>query len=663
MIHIPYLFDLVVLFGASTLVIALSHRLRVPPLVGYLLTGMLVGPHGLALIDETEHVEVFAEFGVVFLLFIIGLELSVERIKSLSQVILRGGPMQTGMTIAMVAAISMLAGVDILHSFYYGFLVALSSTAIVLKLYSDRREIEAPQGRISMGILLFQDFMIVPMLLLIPFLAGTATGSPSDVLVKFGSGLAVISVVFVCAWWMVPWLLHKLARTRIRELLVIGSLFLCLGAALLTEHFGFSAALGAFVAGILISRSPYHHQVVAETMPFRDVFNSIFFISVGMLLQLRFVAEFPLLIGVVALGLLVLKAVIVFVTVYLMKYPMRTAIITALGLAQIGEFSFVLIRAGYAQGLINEQAYQTVIAASVMTMILTPLLFVLAPRIAARIIRKHDVSLDKSEAKGVLKNHVIVVGFGLNGKHLVRVLRSTHTSYLVLDLDPLRVQKAKAAGESVMFGDASRRDILEAAGIEQAQLVVFAITDPKAVRTGIALARKLNPRIYQIVRTRQLTEIEDLQECGADEVIAEEFETSIEIVTRVLARLHVPGNIVRTESRLLRAGGYSMLREPKRMKGISTTVAKALEKGLTESYILTEEHEAVGKTIEELDLRRLTGTTIIAVVRGDQPVVSPPPDIKLNRGDILVLVGSHEAIESAFDLLDKKWNVEKEPQE
>ena len=657
MLQIPYLHDIVIIFGSVLVVIALCFRLRIPYVVGFLITGALVGPHGLGLVNDTHHVEIFAELGVVFLLFVIGLELSLDQIKRLKRIFLLGGSSQAIITTVLVAAICYLFGLPARQGVYFGFLACLSSTAIVLKLYFERGELSTPQGQVSMGILLFQDILIVPLLLVIPVLAGTS-GLNSELLFRFGSGLAIVAVVFAVGRYLVPHLLYVIVQTGIRELFVIAALFACLGAALLTEFLGFSMALGAFLAGILLSESDYRHQLLADMSSIRDFFTSMFFISIGMLLRLNFAYDHaPLILGLVA-GLVLIKTAVVLVSTAVLRYPLRTCIITALGLAQIGEFSFVLIRMGQTHGLLDEFFYQLSIASTVLSMLLTPLIIGVAPSLAQAFDwakNKGDLLPRSSKSKSdpeSLTDHVIVVGFGLNGRHLARVLKTAHCPYVVVDLNGHKVRKAKLDGEPILYGDITRREILEKCDVKSASIAVFAISDPVALRRSVRLARDLNPDIFIVVRSWRLFEIEELQLLGANQVIAQEFETSIEIVTIVLTRLHLPGNIIRAQSRLLRADGYQMLRAPASATGLSEKVARALVAGTTDTFLLSAEHVAVGKSIRDIGLRQHSGATIIAVVRGEEPLSNPQADLTLKEGDVLVLVGSHAEIERAFTYLE-----------
>lgn len=659
--EVPFLHDIVVLFGAALAVLVLSHRLRLPSIIGFLITGIVVGPSGLGWIADLHHVEIFAELGVVFLLFGVGLELSIDRLLALRRAILLGGGLQVTLTIAAASGGALVLGAQPRLAFYIGSVVALSSTAIVLKLHFERRELEAPHGQVATGILLFQDFLIVPLLLVVPLLAGATAPSGSGFLLRFVGGAVAVGASFAAGRLLLPRILRLIVRTRIRELLVIGTLFACLGGALITEALGFSLVLGAFLAGVLIAESEYQHQVQAETGPFRDVFNSMFFISMGMLLSLEFAAAHVLLILGLGLAVVAVKAAIVMVAVKTLRYPARTQLLTALALAQIGEFSFVLVRSGHGFGLLDDWQYQLAIATAVLTLLLTPLLIALGPRLADALAHRIDaMRAAPARTDESLANHVVIVGYGLNGKHLARVLRPANIPYRVVDISDRNVQEAKAQGEPILYGDITRPEIQHSCGMDRAQVAVFAISDPHALRRGLRLTRQLNPRLFLIARSRQLSEIEELEACGADLVVAEEFESSIEIVTAVLRRLHVPGNVIQAEARLLRADGYQMLRTPM-ATGLSDRLLQALAAGATETFLLAPDSVAVGQSLEILSLRTHTGITVVAVVRDNEPIRNPPPDLALAAGDVLVLMGSHAEVEAAFRFLERPIDGESSP--
>jgi CPA2 family monovalent cation:H+ antiporter-2 len=646
--------DSVILLASAVAVLLITARLRVSPVVALLLTGLLIGPSGFGWIADSEEVQLFAEIGVVLLLFVIGLELSLERLRELRRPFLLGGSVQAAITAALATGAGLALGFAMNRAIFFGFVIALSSTVIVLKLYGDRRETDTPQGQTVLGILLFQDFLIVPMIVLVPVLAGEVGASATDLVLRFGGSLAAIAGIIVVARRIAPSLFDRIARTRIRETFVLASLGICLALAWATHALGFSLALGAFVAGLLVSETEYSHQAIADVAPFRDLFASVFFISIGMLVDLRFAgAHLPVILGLAA-GVVVVKSLVAGGAVAAVGLPARIRIMVGFSLSQVGEFSFVLMEVGRTHGLLEAGAYQVLLSSVVLTMLATPLLVHLGPAAAGFWIRFWRIppSRDLEETAATIQDHVIVVGFGAGGHLLARVLREARIPYVIVELNSETVKRGRREGEPVFYGDVTRRGVLELAGIDRARLVVFAISDPEALRRAVRAARDLNPAAEIVVRTRRITEIEQLRNLGADEVVAEEFETAIEIFTLVLHRYHVPRNVVRAQIRVLRGEGYQLLRSPPgRAEGVSDAVLDALEAGTTDIFRLERGSPVAGRSLRDLDLRRRTGATVLAVVREDESHPNPAADTVLEAGDDLVLVGSHAEIDRAFDLL------------
>jgi CPA2 family monovalent cation:H+ antiporter-2 len=608
-----------------------------------------------------ESVEVYAELGVVLLLFTVGLEVSLVRLKQNWRPFLMGGGAQVLLTVGAATGVAFAFGIPITGAVFLGFLASLSSTAIVLKVYTDRRELPSPQGMLSASILLFQDFCLAPMIFLVPVLAGTADTSVAVITGRVVLGLLVAGVAFLVARLVMPRILDWVVGTRTREIFVLAALAICLAMALVTSKLGFSLALGAFLAGLIISESQYSHQVVVEILPLRDVFNSLFFISVGMLLDLSQVAHsWPLMLAL-GLGLVVAKAAIVSVVAMGLGYASRVALITGLSLAQIGEFSLVLAGVGRGLDLLPDSLFQICLGAAILTMLATPTLIGLAPHMAERAERVPLPGRGRTREPRVtgepepprMKGHVIVVGYGLNGSNLARVLKSTGVPFVVLELNGASVNEGQRRGHPVVFGDAVRPEILRAHGVEDASVCVVGIADQAATRGVVRIARSLNPGLHILARTRVVSEVEELQRLGADQVIPEEFETSVELFSRVLEQYHVPRNVIRAQRRIIRDEAYGILRRSGEEGRVSSRrVAEILEAALTETFLVTEESSAAGKTLSSLDLRRRSdGASVIAVVREGSAETNPSPDLELRPNDNLVLVGGHAALERACEIL------------
>ena len=658
--HTPhFLEDLLLLLLASVPIAFLFNRLRLPTIVGFMITGVVIGPYGLGLIRDAEAIEALAEIGVVLLLFTIGLEFSLRRIVEMKRLVLAGGGLQVLFTILLVAVTAYLLGRPISQAIFFGFLFALSSTAIVLKSYIERAEIDAPHGRAGVGILLFQDLSIVPMMLMVPILGGREDMSAARIVLTLGVAVAAIAAIILTARIIVPRLLHHIVRLRSPEVFIISVVLLSLGTSWLTAQAGLSLALGAFLAGMVLSESEYSHQIVADILPFRDVFNSIFFISIGMLLSVSVLAaDLPTVMAWVV-ALTIGKALLVFAVVRLLGYSLRVATMTGVGLAQIGEFSFILAKAGISQGLLSDVDYQRFLAASIISMIAAPFLIKAAPRLGyalqsllspGSLLEPTVTGFDPEEPD--LRGHVVIVGYGLNGRNLAKVLRKVKAPYLVLELNAEAVREAGTEGERIIYGDATRKEVLHKVGLEHARILVLAISDPTATRHTVWLARQMNPDIHIIVRTRYMSEFPDLRRLGADEVIPEEFETSIEIFSRVLREYGISRHEIQQRVNEIRSEGYQMLRVPSLPLVEMNEIAEALSSASTETLLIDENALVVGKTIGDLRLRSRTGVTVIAVARDGHTEINPHPKLTIQAGDVLVLLGSPEQIDLAVEQIN-----------
>lgn len=647
--------ELIILLAVSLPITFVFHKVKLPALVGFLITGVLIGPHGLAVITDTMVVERLAEIGVVLLLFTVGLEFSLADILRSGRRFLLGGGLQVLLTIAAVAVIAALFGYPLQQALFFGFLASLSSTAVVLKMYTDRAELDTAHGRLGTGILLFQDMAVVPLMLLLPILgqAGDSSGiTPLSVLASLAKAVVGLAAVFFTARKLVPFLLHQVIRLRNREIFFLLVVLLCMGTAWLTYTFGMSLALGAFLAGLIISESEYSHHIVSDILPFRDYFASIFFISVGMLLQVRYFAEhWPLLIGLSTV-LALIKTGIVTGTALSLGYPLRSSLLAGLALAQVGEFSFLLAQQGAPYGLISGDVFQLFINTSILTLVATPFIMQAAPWFADRLNIRQPEAQDSPNICA-LTGHTIIAGYGLNGRNLARTLKATHIPYTVLEVNVETIRRARDEGEPIIYGDITQEGVLVRAGAPCARVIVFAISDFAAARLAIRHVRRLNPSIFVLVRTRYAAEVDMLLALGADQVIAEEFETSIEIFSRVLHQYHVPGNIIANQINLVRFDGYKMLRGVSLDQEKIGRIAQLFAAATVDNVQIQTEHPARGRTLQELDIRRTSGATVIAVVRQGEAMTNPGPDLRLDTDDILVLLGGHKELDNAVQMLTK----------
>ncbi len=644
--------DIVIILLVSLPIIYVFKKLNIPSILGFLVAGIIIGPYGFKLIAEVHDIEIMAEIGIILLLFSIGLEVSFGSVVRMRKILFYIGALQIIITVFIAAGIFYLFQIPLNRSIFYGMLISLSSTAIVLKLLSDSNELSSPHGRIALVILILQDLAIVPMLILLPVLGGGESYSFLQVLLQLLYAFGAVAVIVVLARFLMPKILYQLVRLRIREAFTVGTIMLLLGTAYLTNLIGLSFAIGAFIAGLILSESDYSHQITADILPFKDAFNSIFFVSVGLLLNIQFVLDnFFLLLAVTGL-IIVLKTTIITVLVKIIKYPLRTALITGLSLSQIGEFSFVLSQSGLNFNLMSGGFYNAFLASSIFTMLLTPFFIKLAPELGLKV--GAILPDTKVPVTPELSGHVIVVGFGLNGKNLARVLKETSIPYIIIEMNPETVKLEKSKGENIIYGDVTKDEILNAASIMKASVIVFAISDPTASKRGLQSAKGLNKNVYAIVRTRFTSEINSLKQLGANEVIPEEFETSIQIFSKVLEKFHVPLNIIMKQAALLRGASYSLMRSEKGSAGSFVNIDEILAAGLTETFFVEETNIHIGKSISELNLRSLTGATIIAIVRGNKTITNPVSEEKILAKDTIIITGTHKSVDAAINYLNSE---------
>jgi len=653
-----FLRELVIVLTATIAIVFVFQKLRLPNIVGFLLTGVIIGPHGFQLIQSVDQVETLAEIGVVLLLFTIGLEFSLETILSVQRRVVWAGLLQVVLTTLVVLAVARLLGASVEVGLFYGFLVSLSSTAIVLRIYHDRGEINSLQGRLASGLLLFQDLCVVPMMLLLPVLAGSGQDSIFLIVWVLAKSLITLVAIVWTARKLLPRLLHQAALLRNREIFVLFVVLVCFGTAWLTSETGLSLALGALVAGLVISESELSHQIVADILPLRDCFSGIFFISIGMLLNLGLLSQDFRITLLELLLMIGIKSMVLFAVFWWLYRSIRLGVVLGLGLAQIGEFSFVLAKAGINYKLLSPADGQIFLAASILSMMATPFLIQWAHAWAFGFEGLFkDTGFNRSTSGGAIETasatgHVIVVGYGLNGQNLARVLKEVSIPYRVLEMDPDLVRSAKAGGEPISFGDGTRPEILQQVGIEKARILVVAISDPAATARLVSQARRLRTDLYIIVRTRYVAEIDRLYRLGANQVIPEEFETSVEIFARVLQEYHIPRNVISLQVDLIRKEHYGTLRGI-RLQGKQLDALSQFLVGTTSDiFSIVEASPAVGKSLEEINLPLRSGVSVIAVVRDGKSYPNVGNDFKLAVGDMLVLLGGHKALDDAAQILN-----------
>ncbi|MGC8718440.1 MAG: monovalent cation:proton antiporter-2 (CPA2) family protein [Thermodesulforhabdaceae bacterium] len=659
---IELLKSLVIIFGISAAVVFFLGRLRVPSVIGFIISGLLIGPSGLNLVQDIHAIEIFAEIGVILLMFTLGMEFSISELFSMRKEVFGAGSFQIVLTIFLSALLAVTVFRQSLNeAIFYGFLLALSSTAIILKLLMEKGETGSPHGRYAVGILLFQDISVVPLMLAIPLLGGS-NSQVTHILVTVLKAFGILLLVFIAARWLIPVLLNEVVRLRSRELFIIVILFLCISTALFTSYIGLSLALGAFLAGVIISESEYASQAISDILPFKESFIALFFISIGMLIDLSFLMAHVHLVIEIFVLIVAVKSLAIFFVVFVLSRSPVIALRSTLCLFQIGEFSFVLATAGKKFGLISDNGYQIFLVSSIVTMLITPLFVNFSDRLAYGIVglfvrNKERLSRLAEEVsdggeESQFSDHVIIVGFGINGINLARTLKVTNIPYCILEMNPRTVYRYKKLGEPISYGDGTSLEILRKLGIKSARMLVIVISDPSAARRIVKIARAENKDLHILVRTRYVAEVEDLIKLGANEVIPEEFETSIEIFARVLSHYNFPRNVILRHIEDIRQNSYEMLRNPGQNLLPLAHRKDFLKAISTELYRVTESSKAIGKSLRELDLRKKTGITVIAIQRDDDIIQNPDPELILREGDILLLIGNRDQLCTTMSYLE-----------
>ena len=644
-----FLVDLLILLALALGSALLFTRLRLSPVIGYLVSGVVFGPYGLHLIKRIDEVEIIAEFGVILLLFTIGLEFSVARLLHLKRLLLGGGLAQLLSSCAAFIGLGALFGLEIESAVPLAMTLALSSTAIVLKLLGERGEIDTAHGRMSLAILLAQDLAVVVFLVALPLLAGQDLAFS---VWKIGKAVLLLCGLLVFSRYLLQPVLLNILRARSQELFRLTILALVLVTAWLTGEAGLSLELGAFLAGLALAGSPYAHQALADILPFRDTFLAIFFVSIGMLVNLDVVtAQWQLVLGVTLIVAIVKFWSSVLATLFC-RLPLRIALLTGFLLFQAGEFSFIFLKGATDLALVPETTYQVVLAVIALSMIATPLIAGRAEHWAACLAgwlgkATADTHPELQERTANLTGHVLIAGYGLSGRNVGRFLRRFGIPYLYIELNAENVVKARREGEFVVYGDVTSGDILHGLGIERARALVLAINDPAALARAISTARQGNPELYILARTRYVAELEHLCTLGADEVIPDEFEASLQLGANLMRRFKISeGRILHVLSELRHQHYASLRREDSPVHGLSL-----LEGGHLDYLAIPDNSPSLGTSLAELALRNRTGVTVIGVIRQERTIYSPSGDFRIEPGDTLMLLGSHADLRRVGELL------------
>jgi len=652
--------DIVIIFALSTLVNLVFNRTKVPNVVGYLLTGIIAGPHLLSLLKSKHEIELMAEIGVILLLFTIGLEFSLKHLLKIRRIVFLGGLLQVTLTAGVFYLSTYLFGMSWQSSLFIGFLAALSSSALVLKLLQERSELTSNYGRTVLGILIFQDLLLVPLLLFANLLGNHPVNLTGEILIIALKAIFIIGIVYVGNRWLLPKLLHLIAMTKNQELFMMSIFLICLAIALLTAELGMSLAFGAFLAGLMISESEYSHNVFGNIIPFKDTFTSFFFVSIGMLLDLSFVVDNLQLVLLSVLLVLVIKFIIAGGTGFMLGHTLRGTVLVGVALSQVGEFSFILAEIGFAYTILTDFYYQLFLAVAVITMALTPFMMKISLPLANILLK---LPLPEFLKKGIfplkeidipdLKDHLVIIGTDDSALILSDIVKDSDIKHVSIVFNPSLAQKKMKNGDMVVYGDAVNLPILLKAHVDTAEFIVVSIGDIIPAMAIIEKVRQLNAKAFILVRAKQIQNVEELYKFGADQVLPEKLEIAIDLFNRILLKSAYPKNKVIRILKNIRDMILGVFSE-RDITNQTTIIDEFLNISITPIYI-KRKSPADGRSLIELQLRKKTGVTLVAIKRGTEIIEHPSPKTALKSKDIAYVMGNREQIESAEKLFDNEF--------
>ena len=651
--------DIVIIFALSTLVNLIFHRFRLPAVLGYLLTGIIAGPHLLSLVSDSHRIDLIAEIGVVLLLFTIGMEFSLQHLLKIRKRVFLGGFIQVTATALVFLFVVYLFGMRMESGIYIGFLAALSSSALVLKILQERSELTSNYGRTVLGILIYQDLLLAPLLLFGNILSDNSVDLQSEILMLTAKVAVIIVLVYAGYKWIIPKLLHLIALTKNQELFMMSVFLICFAIALLTSKLGMSLAFGAFLAGLMISESEYSYNAFGNFQPIKDVFASFFFVSIGMLLDITFVTDNYLIVIISVIALLSIKIVISAGTGFLLGHTLLGSVMIGMALSQVGEFSFVLAKIGFDKAIISDFYFHLFLSVAVITMALTPFLIYLGKPIAGsllklklpRVIVDGLFPLEEMEIPD-FRNHLVIIGKDASATKLSTMARLNNIEHISIIFDPALAKEKMNEGNNVIYGDAVNVPILKKAHADTADIVVVSIGSLIPSMAIIEKVRVINKGAFIIARATLLRNVELLYKSGADQVVPEKLEIAIDLLNRILVQRLIPQkevNRILTHIRNTSLGEFSvkdLVNQPSILDEFPN---------ISISAVTVEEGSVAGnKSLIEIDLRKNTGVTLLAIRRGNEIIEHPVPETVIMDEDIVYLLGNPEQINFAAELLLKK---------
>jgi len=644
--------DIAIIFAFASLVNYIFTRIKVPTIIGYLLTGVIVGPKLLGIIKAPQELELMAEIGVVLLLFMIGMEFSLNHLFKIRRRVFLGGFLQLILTTLVTTLLVHISDLNWKACLFIGFLTALSSTAIVLKILQDRSEITSNYGRTVLGILIFQDIVLVPLMLFTPFLGGGEIDYKAQLFLLAIKSVFIIGFLYIGNRWLMPRLLRRIAMTRNQELFMMIVLLICISFALLTYQMGMPLAFGAFLAGLMISESEYSHNAFGNLITFRDTFTSFFFVSIGMLLDLNFLADHFIIITATVIAVVLIKMLVGGLTAFLLGHTFKGTVLVGIALSQVGEFSFILAKLGKDFLILDEFLYQIFLAVAIITMSISPFLIMLGSNITNLLLK---LPIPQLMIKGlfplkqidipVLQNHLVIIGKDSRAQNLSKMAKYYNLPYVSIIFDPEIARQRQEKGETVVYGDAFNLPILEKAYVGNAHIIVISIGKLDVLKVIIRKIKQLNKHATIVVRTQHIEDIEALYKIGATQVFPEEFETAINLFERVMANFLLPRKEINLAIDKIRNDHYGIFLEE--TNNTRFNISKEIPDIEITAMEVMPDAPIVGKTLAESQLRQQYGITLVALKRDQKMIERPKPSLVFCEGDTAYILGISEQISKA----------------
>jgi CPA2 family monovalent cation:H+ antiporter-2 len=642
--------DIILILFLAILIILILSKFKISPVIGFLLTGVIIGPSALQLVESISDIEVLAEIGIILLMFTIGLEFSIDKIKKMLNDFFFFGGLQVVTSWLVFFYLLYWYGLLVHQALLGGFILALSSTAIVLKLLQDNDDLNSPSGLKMTGILLFQDAVIIPAMILLPFINQLREAQPMPVITNILLAFGGVIIIFFASKMMLPKIFSIIINLRIPDLLTVTVFVFLFGVAIIAHKLGVSMAMGAFIVGIAISDSDYAHQINTDIIPSRHIFNSIFFISIGMFVNISFLMTNFTEVILITLVIIAVKIILIFALFMISGHPLNTGIMTAFGLAHIGEFSFILLRIAQDHTIFAQDVHQILLSSAILSMFSIPIALIIGKKISGYERLKKDFA-DSVQSKP-LTNHTIIAGFGINGQNIARILKLLDIPYLIVEMNPSTVKNYKSIGEPIHFGNIDRRANLKFVGISNASLLVIAINDMEAAGRAVTLARDLNPSIKIIVRVNFITQVENIYNLGADLVLSQDMETSLIFIHHILKFYNMPDHVSRIQTNLLRKEHYRFFFKDESQDAWKIAILDFIEQD-NELFFIGPYSKHVSKKLCELEPFNYEDMKVIGVIRQNQALTKSLRDLIIEKYDTIIFSGNHKKVFEAMSWMEE----------